>query len=332
MLCSGLGDRNRLIALDLPGHGASADAINPEKTYTFQGYAEAVTEVLSVLGIDKAAIYGWSLGGYIGLEMVSCYHGLVGLIISGAPPVHPTIELILSAYQPSPIIDLVGKPEFSAEEAETFAAIIYGSAANDVFRLAVRRTDGRARALMVVAGMFAGQFADQVRIIETSRVPIAIADGSDDPLVNTDYVGSLPFANLWERHYFVIRGSAHTPFLQASEPFLRLLGRLESPIWKNGPQHSRTRLLKLSPPEGILWVSSALNDTGERPTVAQRHGTRPDEFPCWGIRHHGYDIMVRSISRNVMLARITGHDVAAASATPAPDRAGRQATRNQHKS
>ena len=115
LLCSGLGDRNRLIALDLPGHGASADAINPEKTYTFQGYAEAVTEVLSVLGIDKAAIYGWSLGGYIGLEMVSRYHGLVGLIISGAPPVHPTIESILSAYQPSPIIDLVGKREFSAE-------------------------------------------------------------------------------------------------------------------------------------------------------------------------------------------------------------------------
>src|SRR5207247_1195153 len=141
LLDSDLGDHYRLVAFDLPGHGASTDAVDPERTYNLPGYAAATIELLAGLGIDKAAVYGWSLGGYVGLEMAPRFPGLVGLMISGAPPVRPTSESILSAYQPSPIIGLVGKLEFTAEEAEMFAAVVYGSAANEDFRRTAVRTD-----------------------------------------------------------------------------------------------------------------------------------------------------------------------------------------------
>ena len=36
----------RAIALDLPGHGESSDARDPERTYTMPGYADAVIETL----------------------------------------------------------------------------------------------------------------------------------------------------------------------------------------------------------------------------------------------------------------------------------------------
>jgi pimeloyl-ACP methyl ester carboxylesterase len=224
LLQSDLGDRYRLISVDLPGHGASGDAVAPDRTYSLPGYADALIEVVSLLGIDKAALFGWSLGGYVGLEMVPRFPGLVGLMVSGAPPVRPTTDSIMSAYRQSPIIELVGKPEFTADDAALFVAIAYGSAASEGLREAARRTDGRARALMF-AGLFAGQFTDQLTTLETAKAPIAVVDGANDPFVNTDYVGQLPPAMFWERHYHLVRGAGHAPFLQAPDLFKPLLDR-----------------------------------------------------------------------------------------------------------
>jgi hypothetical protein len=45
-LDSSLAENYRLIALDLPGHGESSDAVNPTKTYTLPGLADAVIELI----------------------------------------------------------------------------------------------------------------------------------------------------------------------------------------------------------------------------------------------------------------------------------------------
>ena len=36
-----LGERYHLIAPDLPGHGDSGDAIDPDRSYSMEGYADA---------------------------------------------------------------------------------------------------------------------------------------------------------------------------------------------------------------------------------------------------------------------------------------------------
>jgi len=54
-----LARRRRVIALDLPGFGAS---FNPKPTYTIEQYAGAVRGVLDALEIDRAAIAGFSFG------------------------------------------------------------------------------------------------------------------------------------------------------------------------------------------------------------------------------------------------------------------------------
>src|SRR5271170_7537829 len=55
-----LGERFRLIAVDLPGHGASDDAKDPS-AYSLPGHARAVRAVLDALGIDEAHFVGWSV-------------------------------------------------------------------------------------------------------------------------------------------------------------------------------------------------------------------------------------------------------------------------------
>src|SRR5206468_510625 len=82
-----LGQRYRMLAPDLPGHGDSSDAVDPVRSYSMPGYADAMVEVLSLMGIDKAIVFGWSLGGHNGLEMISRFPGLLALMITGTPPV-----------------------------------------------------------------------------------------------------------------------------------------------------------------------------------------------------------------------------------------------------
>ena len=82
-----LAQNHRLIAFDLPGHGQSSNAPDPTQSYTRPGFADAAIELLGKLGVTEAIVFGWSLGGHIGIEMVPRFSGMRGLMVTGAPPV-----------------------------------------------------------------------------------------------------------------------------------------------------------------------------------------------------------------------------------------------------
>jgi pimeloyl-ACP methyl ester carboxylesterase len=78
-----LAENHRLIAFDLPGHGQSSNAPDPTWSYTRPGFADAAVELLEKLGVTEAIVFGWSLGGHIGIEMVPRFSGMRGLMITG---------------------------------------------------------------------------------------------------------------------------------------------------------------------------------------------------------------------------------------------------------
>ena len=86
-LNSDLGSKYHCIAMDLPGHGKSDDAHNPDLTYTMTGYADAALQVLTAFNQSKFAVVGWSLDGHIGIEMLAHTQDITGLVISGTPPI-----------------------------------------------------------------------------------------------------------------------------------------------------------------------------------------------------------------------------------------------------
>lgn len=83
LLASRLGRDRALVALDLPGHGGSGAARDPGHSYTLDGYADAVVEVLEHLGIEEVGVLGRSLGARVGLRMAEAYPGLAGLAVLG---------------------------------------------------------------------------------------------------------------------------------------------------------------------------------------------------------------------------------------------------------
>jgi pimeloyl-ACP methyl ester carboxylesterase len=76
-----LGDEFRVIAVDLPGHGARAD-----QPFTLDVASDVVSEVIAQEAAGgSAVIVGLSLGGYVGMALAAREPGRVrGLVLSGA--------------------------------------------------------------------------------------------------------------------------------------------------------------------------------------------------------------------------------------------------------
>jgi pimeloyl-ACP methyl ester carboxylesterase len=59
--------------------------------YTQRSYAHAAIELLKELGVKEVIVLGWSLGGHVGIEMISLAPAaglkIMGLMIVGTPPV-----------------------------------------------------------------------------------------------------------------------------------------------------------------------------------------------------------------------------------------------------
>lgn len=215
----------RLVAFDLPGHGASRDAADPSKSYTFGGYAGMAGEVAAALDLERPVIFGWSLGGHIALEMIGSGFDAAGVMISGTPPVKPELESLMAGFNIDPSAEnLTGKRDFTEEDALAYAT--HTSAADgavDPHLLAMcKRTDGRARETMF-GSVVQGQALDEREIVATSTVPLAIVNGMDDVFIQPGYFDTLSYAALWPKGVVRVEGAGHAPFLQRPQAFNALL-------------------------------------------------------------------------------------------------------------
>lgn len=210
----------RLLSLDLPGHGASSDAIDPRRTYCFGGYAEAIAEVLAKLDIGRIAVLGHSLGGHVALDLVSRLREVAGVMIFGTPPIPPGPEGAQLGFLPNPEMAYTGNATLTDEQIEGVVALALGPGAErDVFYTsAVRRTDGKARQYMVDA-VLAGTEVDQRDLVATSPVPLAVINGADDPVINLDYIDSLTYRSLWTAQPLRLTGAGHGPHWQVHGQF-----------------------------------------------------------------------------------------------------------------
>jgi pimeloyl-ACP methyl ester carboxylesterase len=79
---AGFSDRWRVIAPDLPGHGASA---KPNAPYTVDFYAGLIRSLGRELGVREAVVAGNSLGGQIAIELGATYPRWTRALVLAAP-------------------------------------------------------------------------------------------------------------------------------------------------------------------------------------------------------------------------------------------------------
>ena len=222
-----LGAKYRLIAIDLPGHGASLPASNPEQDYSGSGYAACVAAVARELGLKGAVVVGWSLGGHAVLNAATSLPMAAGLMIFGTPPISKAPDgfsgfkgLSATAFTPAP-----GDAEIEEWLKSVFAP---GYAPIPSFIAAdFRNTDGNARGYLG-ASVQGGRFADEVEIVRNLKIPLAIVQGGEEQIVDLGYLQRLPAPTLWRGQVQVIEGAGHATQWEKAEAFDKIVDEFAS--------------------------------------------------------------------------------------------------------
>ncbi|MFN3889688.1 MAG: alpha/beta fold hydrolase [Beijerinckiaceae bacterium] len=221
LLSGPLGRTYRLIAADLPGHGASADAVFPDKAYTIPGFADAMLDVLFALDAADATLCGWSLGGHIALEMMARSPFAQAAFTIAAPPVTPGPSAI-GGFNVTGAIGLFMTEDLCAADKRRLAELSAGAPAPDFAYAAAARADGRMRRV-VVESMLNGVGADPAPLFaETGRL-VALAIGEHEAFVAREFMKSVNGPALWRGGVQEIAGGGHAPFLDAPGTFNEML-------------------------------------------------------------------------------------------------------------
>ena len=218
-----LGQSFRLIAVDLPGHGASDDA-KDTSAYSLPGHARAIRAALDALGIEEALFVGWSLGGHIALEMAPDLRAPRGFVIFGTPPL-TFHEAMSEAFLPNPAMKVTFQERVDSAEASAYVAAFFRPGFADVppfFLDDVLRTDGRARSNLG-ASLVPGEARDEGKVVRDLKVPLAVLHGGEEQLVNGRYFGSVAMPTLWRGAVQMIPGAGHTPQWETPQSFDALI-------------------------------------------------------------------------------------------------------------
>ena len=208
---------HRLIALDLPGHGASDNAVDASQTYSLRGFAATIQAFLEARGIARATLVGWSLGAHVALELMATTDIAAGVVITGAPPIALGPFGLLRGFCAHWDVLLTSKENFTDRDESRFLALCFGHEEQPPFRAALHRADGRVRPNFV-RSILRGEGADEARAVEVSGVPVAVVNGADEPVARLGYVAGLAYGNLWRGQCHIIPDAGHSPFWQ--KPYL----------------------------------------------------------------------------------------------------------------
>ncbi|WP_419420659.1 alpha/beta fold hydrolase [Legionella sp. D16C41] len=214
-------------AIDLPGYGLSPPPTNPLETYNFPGFAKAIITTLQQTAIEKLIIIGWSLGGHVALEMIDQLPQLIGLFITGTPPIEISVHGLQSAFKAldPEIMACFGKPHLTLEEAKLLAKVsgFDGSREKEFLVDAILTTDENARVLYPQS-ILNGIGRNQCTLVAASDKPIAIVGGEKDIAINYDYVQQeIVVKNLWRNKVHFINNAGHAVMLDEPNKFNQLL-------------------------------------------------------------------------------------------------------------
>jgi pimeloyl-ACP methyl ester carboxylesterase len=219
-----LGDKYRVVAIDLPGHGQSANAVDPAATYTLPGYAAVVAGIAQQLGLEQAVFVGWSLGGHIILEATAQLPRAAGWLIYGTPPIGfpPAMG---EAFLPHPAMVATFKGDLTEAEMAAYVAAFFKPGTTEIpesFMADVRRTDPQARACHG-ARFGPNGYKDEIQIVANLTVPLAVVQGEQEQLVNAAYLRGLSMPTLWRKSLQIIPNAGHAPHWEQPDKFNALL-------------------------------------------------------------------------------------------------------------
>lgn len=209
---------HRLLAVDLPGHGQSNNAINPKETYTYSGLANAIREFILELKINNCIIMGWSLGGQVALELTDNTPQVSGVITCGAAPATNGPLGLIQSMHISKMLLLAGKANFTQQDAEYFEETCFGNLTHKDFTETLKRTDEKMRPNISRSVLY-GFGTSQAKRLKNANKPVCLLHGCDENFIRTTYMETLTGSMLYTGETIFIKNSGHASFMDAQSEF-----------------------------------------------------------------------------------------------------------------
>lgn len=228
LTCDALAGR-RLVALDLPGHGASPRG----GAYTLAGLVAAMAAAAEAL--DAGVVLGHSLAGHLLLRGCAAggFAGALGVAVLGTPPI-PGPAGMEVAFRPDPAMAFIFQGELSAEERETWLRASFGPAPPPWSRDALEQTDVALRPALL-ASFLAEPPVDEVAVLSTSPVPVAVLWPTADPFCAPAHMEGLAGRRLWRGRAERLEGLGHYAHWDAPEVVGAVLGAFEAEVGGRAP-------------------------------------------------------------------------------------------------
>jgi pimeloyl-ACP methyl ester carboxylesterase len=221
-MLAAFADRWRVIALDLPGHGASD---KPDAPYTVDFFAGMVRSLARELDVREAVVAGSSLGGQIALELAAWYPSFVRALVLAAPavgysaamrPVGQALQMLTG-----PRVLRASLTQFFQQNFHDRTRIGHVTRRRILEeRLAAPDFPAFARA---VARSLGGVLTAEAQPLERVTQPVLVVWGRQDRLVplarSTRLLRRLPHARL-----HVLEQCGHLPMLEQPAAFNRTVG------------------------------------------------------------------------------------------------------------
>jgi len=203
-----LEDKFELILPDLRGFGESTTVDAP---YSMDDYASDIAGLLDQLGIQKVAVAGHSMGGYVALAFAKLYPERV----SG-------LALISSQVLADPPDRTAGRYKSAADVAEKGIGGVVEAMTSKF--TSDPRLQAVARALMErqQPGAYIGALKamaermDSTSLLSTFKFPVVIVHGDADALIPVARAREVKAA-VPDSHYVELKDTGHVPMLEAAK-------------------------------------------------------------------------------------------------------------------
>ena len=201
-----LKDSFDLIVPDLRGFGESTTIDTP---YTMDDFASDIAGLLDRLGIQKAAIAGHSMGGYVALAFARLYHERVS-----------ALALVGSQVLADPPDRKEGRYQTAAEVAEKGIGSVVETmtpkfTSDPQWQVFAHKSMERQQPAAYIGALKAmAERADSTPLLSTIQYPVVIIHGEADALIPIERAREVR-TSLPKSHLVEIKGAGHIPMCEA---------------------------------------------------------------------------------------------------------------------